>query len=75
MGGVRRPKAVQVSRHAEGASDCWPDWADAGDPESLEESARKNVPAIVFGEISRVLLVVLAAIAAIEFALNFLHIS
>lgn len=72
---VCRSKPVQGSRHAERMSDCWPDWADADDMASLEESARKNAPAIVFGETSRVLLVVLAVIAAIEIALNILHIS
>ena len=71
---AHRPKA-QGDRRGERASDCWPDWADAGDPALAEESARKNAPGIVFGEIGRVLLVILAVIAVIQITLDMLRIS
>ena len=64
-------------RHMDNAplSDCWPDWATSiEDPATIEALARKNSPAIVFGEIGRVLAVVIAAIILINVSLNLLHI-
>ena len=56
-------------------SDCWPNWATSiEDPATIEALARKNSPAIVFGEIGRVLAVVITAIILINVSLNLLHI-
>jgi hypothetical protein len=56
-------------------SDCWPDWATSiEDPATIEALTRKNSPAIVFGEIGRVLAVVITAIILINVSLNLLHI-
>lgn len=70
-----RHKPTHADGHDQGSPDCWPGWVDAGDGDAAEESARANAPAIVFGEIGRVLLVILAAIAAIHVSLDVLHFS
>jgi hypothetical protein len=65
--------APEFSRHSE--FDCWPDWpSDAEDPAVIEAAARQNRPAIVFGDMVRLLGMTFAIVAVMDFSLRiFLH--
>jgi hypothetical protein len=57
-------------------SDCWPDGCcGEEDPERLEAAARLNTPGSVFGEVGRVLGVVVIGIIVIDLGLNALNIQ
>ena len=52
-------------------TDYWPEWtASVEDDATLNIVAQKNAPRIVFGEIARVLAVILVAVAVINIALG-----
>ena len=65
--------APESPRHSE--SDCWPDWpADVEEPEVIEAAVRQNAPAIVFGDIVRLLGMTFAVMTVIDLSLKiFLH--
>jgi hypothetical protein len=60
--------------HEERRSDCWPDWSsEAEDPAVIEALAQKNAPAIVFGDVVRLLGMTFIIITVIVLSLKALH--
>jgi hypothetical protein len=68
------PKHPQYRRD-ERCSDCWLDWTgEAEDPAVIESLAQKNAPAIVFGDIIRLLGMTFIIITVIDISLKAFHI-
>jgi hypothetical protein len=66
--------AVDHPRHKERQSGGWPDWSgDNQDPAAIEASARNNAPAIVFGDVVRLLGMTVVIIIVIDLALRAFH--
>ena len=62
----------EFPRHRE--SDCWPDWpSDADEPAVIEAAARQNTPAIVFGDMVRLLGLTFAIMAVMDLSLRAFH--
>ena len=65
------PAPSESSRHYESRSDGWPDWPnDADEPAVIEDAVRQNAPAIVFGDIVRLLAMTFAVITVVELSLK-----
>jgi hypothetical protein len=61
-------------RHEERESDCWPDWSgEAEDPAAIEAVVRENAPAIVFGDVVRLLGMTFIIITVIDLSLKAFH--
>jgi hypothetical protein len=61
-------------RHEERGSDCWPDWSgEAEDPAVIEAVVRENAPAIVFGDVVRLLGMTFIIITVIDLSLKAFH--
>ena len=64
----------ESSRHHEPGPDCWPDWPrDAEEPAVIEAAARQNTPAIVFGDMVRLLGMTFAIVTIIGLSLRAFH--
>jgi len=67
------PKHPQYRRD-ERSSDSWNDWTgEAEDPAAIEALAQKNAPAIVFGDIVRLLGMTFLVITVIDISLKAFH--
>jgi hypothetical protein len=65
--------AVDLPQHRpkERQSDCWLDWSiDIEDPAAIEALTRNNAPAIVFGDVVRLLGITFIVIAVIDAVLT-----
>ena len=66
-------EAPRVCREERG-SDYWPDWpCNVEEPAVIEASIRNNAPAIVFGDIVRLLGMTFLIITVIDLSLRALH--
>ena len=77
LDGVSETVAKPVQpRCEERRSDCWLDWSDeAEEPAATEASARENAPAIVFGDIVRLLGMTFIVITVIDLSLKAFHLQ
>jgi hypothetical protein len=68
------PEPPPQHRHEERRSDCWPDWSgEVEDPAVIEAVARENAPAIVFGDVVRLLGMTFIVITVIDLSLKAFH--
>jgi hypothetical protein len=66
-------EAPRICREERG-SDYWPDWPrNVEKPAAIEASIRNNAPAIVFGDIVRLLGMTFLVITVIDLSLRALH--
>jgi hypothetical protein len=60
--------------HEERPSDCWPNWSgEVEDPAVIEAIVRENAPAIVFGDVVRLLGMTFIVITFIDLSLKAFH--
>jgi hypothetical protein len=74
LDGVSETAPGPQHRREERGSDCWPDLSgEAEDPAVIEAVVRENAPAIVFGDVVRLLGMTFIIITVIDLSLKAFH--